>query len=71
MFDSEWDDAVEAAAVEIAVSKALHKIKAVESADNKYQHVKCDDAILELLRDLGYDDVADAYESAMKFFCYA
>lgn len=36
--------------------------------DPESAHIKADDLMVELLRDLGYDEAMDAYESMTKWY---
>ena len=39
--------------------------------DNECYHIAYDDIILDLVRELGYEEIAKSYESASRYFWYA
>lgn len=42
--------------------------KLCKTGDQEMDHVRADDALCDLLRSLGYDDVVDAFEAVGKWY---
>lgn len=53
----------------MAHDEAIARLKALEDNDDfEYAHGEADDILCKLLRELGYDDVVDAYDLVGKWY---